>query len=362
MNNIIINYLLHGYLKTFLKVLLTFYCFGIILNLFEEIEFFKDTETSIFTPLYLTTLFIPGLLIQLLPFIIFVTSMKYIVDIRNNKNLLALKVFGYSNFKIFITFALTSFFLGWIVLFFLNPITSIMSKYYEQTKGQYSKDIDHLATFNKNGLWIKENLSEGQRIISASNDGINKLKNLIIFNFDENYILKEKIFSKSANIESNNWILTEVSILEIDNGIRQQKKLDKITINSIYNYEKITSLFKNFDTLSFLDLAINYEKFIKEGYNKIFLNYSLHSMLSMPFFLFMMTALASILVLNRLKKTNNVKLIIIGIVACVIIFYLKDLSLALGKTNRISLVLATWMPILIIGIFSTIGILQINEK
>jgi len=362
MNNIIINYLLNGYLKTFLKVLLTFYCFGIILNLFEEIEFFKDTETSIFTPLFLTTLYIPGLLIQLLPFIIFVTSMKYIVDIRNNKNLLSLKVFGYSNFKIFITFALTSFFLGWIILFFLSPVTSIMSKYYEQTKGQYSKDIEHLATFNKNGLWIKENLSDGQRIISASNDGVNRLKNLIIFNFDDNYILKEKIFSKSANIESNNWILKDVSILEIKNDIRTQKKLDQITINSIYNYEKINSLFKNFDTLSFVDLAINYERFVQEGYNQIFLNYSLHSMLSMPFFLFMMTALASILVLNRLKKSNNVKLIIIGIVACVTIFYLKDLSLALGKTNRISLIFATWMPILIIGIFSSIGILQINEK
>ena len=99
MNNVIIKYLLSGYLKTFLKISLIFYCFGIMLNLFEEIEFFKNTDTSIFTPLYLTTLYIPGLLIQLLPFIIFVTSMKYIVDIRNNKNLLSLKVFGYSNFK-----------------------------------------------------------------------------------------------------------------------------------------------------------------------------------------------------------------------------------------------------------------------
>jgi lipopolysaccharide export system permease protein len=362
MNNIIIKYLLNGYLKTFLKVALIFYCFGIMLNLFEEIEFFKNTDTSIFTPLYLTTLYIPGLLIQLLPFIIFVTSMKYIVDIRNNKNLLSLKVFGFSNFKIFMTFSLTSFFLGWLILFFLNPITSVMSKYYEQTKGQYTRDIDHLATFNKNGLWIKENLSNGQRIISASNAGVNKLKNLIIFNFDENYNLKEKIFSKTADIKGNNWILKEVSILEIKDSGSIQKQLDEIIINSIYDYEKITSLFKNFDTLSFLDLIINYDKFIKDGYNKIFLNSSLHAMLSMPFFLFMMTGLASILVLNRLKKTNNVKLIIIGIVVCVIIFYLKDLSLALGKTNRISLVLATWMPILIIGIFSSIGILQINEK
>ena len=38
------------------------------------------------------------------------------------------------------------------------------------------RDIDHLATFNKNGLWIKENLVEGQRIISAKRDDA-KIKN-----------------------------------------------------------------------------------------------------------------------------------------------------------------------------------------
>ena len=42
-----------------------------------------------------------------------------------------------------------------------------MSKYYEKTKSNYSRDIDHLVTFNKNGLWIKENLENGGRIISA---------------------------------------------------------------------------------------------------------------------------------------------------------------------------------------------------
>ena len=362
MNNIIINYLLKGYIKTFFKIFLLFYCFGIILNLFEEIEFFKDTDASIFTPLILTSLYIPGLIIQLLPFIIFITCLKHIVDIRNNKDLLVLKILGYSNFKIFITFAMTSFFLGWMILFFLNPITSIMSKYYEKTKGDYSKDVEHLATFNKNGLWIKENLSDGQRIVSASNDGEDKLKNLIIFNFDKNYNLTEKIFSKSENIKNKKWILKDVSILKLDYGISSEVKLDKTIITSIYDYEKITSLFKNFDTLSFLDLILNYNEFIKKGYNSIFLDYSLHSMLSLPFFLFMMTALASIMSLYTLKKTNNVKLIIIGIICCVVIFYLKDLSLALGKTNRISLITATWMPIIIIGIFSSIGLLQINEK
>ena len=37
-----------------------------------------------------------------------------------------------------------------------------MSKYYEKTKSNYSRDIDHLVSFNKNGLWIKENLEENK--------------------------------------------------------------------------------------------------------------------------------------------------------------------------------------------------------
>ena len=362
MHNIIIIYLLKGFLKTFLKITLIFYCFGIILNLFEEIEFLKDTDASIITPLFLTTMFIPGLLIKLLPFIVFITSLKFISEIRNNKDLLTLKVLGYSNFKIFFLFAFTSFLLGWLILTVLNPVTSVMSKYYEKTKGEFSRDIDHLASFNKNGLWIKENMNDGQRIISASNNSKNQLQNLILFNFDKNYILKNKIFSKIADVETNQWVLRDVTILEVNEGIGTKKELDEMIINSLYDYEKITSLFKNFDTLSFLDLILNYNEYLEKGYNKVFLDQSLHSLLSLPFFLFIMTSLASILAFGTLKKSNNIKLIITGIIACVIVFYLKDLSLALGKTNRISLVFASWMPILIIGIFSSVGIIQINEK
>ena len=43
-------------------------------------------------------------------------------------------------------------------------------------------------------------------------------------------------------------------------------------------------------------------------------------------------------------------------------YYFKDLSLALGQTNRISLSLAVWIPVVALGLFSSIGVLQINEK
>ena len=111
------------------------------------------------------------MILKLLPFIIFLSSLKFLMDMRNNKDLLSIKIFGFSNLKIFLILAFTSFLLGWIILIFISPVTSSMSKYYEKTKSYYSKDIDHLVSFNRNGLWIKkENLKDGQRIISAKND------------------------------------------------------------------------------------------------------------------------------------------------------------------------------------------------
>ena len=73
---------------------------------------------------------------------------------------------------------------------------------------------------------------------------------------------------------------------------------------------------------------------INKGYNQEFLKQSLHSMMTLPFYLFMMTALASILTLHN-ENSENLNFIIIGLILSVIIYYLKDLSLALGKTDRI---------------------------
>ena len=114
--------------------------------------------------------------------------------------------------------------------------------------------------------------------------------------------------------------------------------------------------------MSFVDLAVNYNKLLDNGYSEPFLNQSLHSMLSMPFFLFLMTGLASILSMNTLKRSDNLKYIIIGLLITVIIFYFKDLSLALGQTNRIPLILSVWAPVIALSFFTLIGVLQINEK
>jgi len=72
--------------------------------------------------------------------------------------------------------------------------------------------------------------------------------------------------------------------------------------------------------------------------------------------------LAALFTIGSLKNKQNIYYVLISILTCVAIYYFKDLSIALGQTERISLVLSVWIPIIVISLFCLIGAMQINEK
>ena len=195
-----------GFLKIILNVILIFLCLGIVLNLFEEIEFFKDLDEDIILPFILTLMYVPNLLIQLMPFIIFIAAMWYLISIKSNTDLISLKTFGYSNLKVIAILSFTSLIFGVIILFTINPLTSSMIKYYEKTKAQYAKDIDHLVSINKNGVWIKEGEDNDFRIITAKEINEEFLRDITIYEIDNNYNIKRRIESEAANISDNIWL------------------------------------------------------------------------------------------------------------------------------------------------------------
>ena len=361
MNKILNEYLITGFVKIIINVFLIFICLGIIMNLFEEIEFFKDLDTGIGLPFVLTLMFIPNLIIKLLPFIVFIAAMWYIISIKSNTDFIALKVFGYSNLRIILILSLTAFFFGVLVLFAINPVTSAMIKYYEKTKAQYSKDIDHLVSINKNGVWIKEITENNFLITTAKKLEGKHLYDVTIYKLDEENNFIERIESEKVDISKNEWSLEKADIYSFIEG-KNDYNLDRISIKSNYNLEKLNSLYKNLDTISFFALLTEYKSLSEKGYSEKILNEKLNSFISLPIFLFLMVVLAAIFAVGNVSRSQNLYYILISIITCVVVYYFKDLSIALGQTNRISLTLSIWMPIIAISLFCSIGIIQVNEK
>ncbi len=362
MNKVINQYLMFGFLKIIFNVILIFLCLGIVLNLFEEIEFFKNLDKDIILPFILTLMYVPNLLIQLLPFIIFFAAMWYLVSIKSNTDLISLKTFGYSNLKVIAILSFTALIFGIIILFTINPLTSSMVKYYEKTKAQYAKDIDHLVTINKNGVWIKEGEDDDFRIVTAKEITGEFLRDITIYELDSNYNINRRIESEEANISDNIWIFDNAKILSFNSGDINEISEVNFKYYSIYNMNKLNSLYRNLDTISFINLITKKDTLISRGYSSEVLKEKIHTLISLPVFLFLMVLLAAIFTVGTNSRLQNIYYIFVSIIVCVLIYYFRDLSIAMGQTNRISLTLSIWMPTIAIGLFCSIGILQINEK
>ena len=85
MNKVIYSYIVKNYLKIVFNMTLIFFGVVILLNLFQEIEFFKDLDVGFQLPLTLTIMLAPNIVIKIFPFIIFFSAMWYLVSINNNK-------------------------------------------------------------------------------------------------------------------------------------------------------------------------------------------------------------------------------------------------------------------------------------
>jgi len=360
MNKIINQYLIIGFAKIAINTILIFLALGIILNLFEEIEFFKSLNQSLSLPFILSLSFVPTLILELLPFIIFLASVFFFLHLRSSKDLLTIKVFGYSNLKIISVVAFFAFAFGFFVLIVINPITSKLVKYYEIEKAQYARDVDHLISVNKNGVWIKEIDDLGYKIISAEKLKDNSLEKVSIYIFNKNNINLKRIEAESAVISNNPWKMKNVSIYDLINN--KQINLRSYEFETGKIFEKINSVYKNLNTISFIDLIKDYSLLNEKGYSERLLNEKINKFLSLPVFLFLMVILASIFTIGSIDKKQNFYYVIISIFTSVIIYYFKDLSFALGHTEKINLIFSVWIPIIAIGMFCSIGVIQINEK
>ena len=87
---VIIKYLTKEFLKVVLNITFIFVCLGFIVNLFEEINFFKDYQVGIQVPIYMSMLFVPNLVYNIFPFIILLSGIWFFLKIKKTDEIIAL--------------------------------------------------------------------------------------------------------------------------------------------------------------------------------------------------------------------------------------------------------------------------------
>ena len=360
------SFLINKYLaKEFIKIVINtsiiFFCLGFIMNIFEEINFFKDFNVTIVTPIILSLLFVPSLLNNFFPFVILLSGIWFFLKIKKTDELTSMNVSGMSNLSVIIIPSILSIILGIFFVTALNPITSLLVKKYETVKGNYEKEQDYLATVTVNGIWIKERGLKANYMIRASHLEKENLMGVTIYEFDKDNNFTRRIEADSANITSLKWVLKNITVINSD-GIMLAEPIKDPFYFSMYDIKKIKSLYSNLDTISFWDLEHEINLLKQRGYSTREMQVKLHRSLAFPFFLLSMVLLSSVFTVGARVKDNNWTYVFLAIISSVLIFFFNDFSAALGKTDKLPVELSVWMPIAIIFVFSFVGIIHANQK
>ena len=358
---VINHYLSKEFLKIVINISLGFFCLGFIITLFEEINFFKDYSVGIDVPLILTSLFVPSLLYNMFPFVILLSGIWFFLKIKKTDEIIALRVSGLSNLSIIIIPSILSILLGIFFITSINPITSSLIKKYENIKGGYERDKEYLAAITVNGIWIKEKNLQKNNIIRASKLKDDKLLEVTIYRFDKNNNFISRVEAETANISSLNWDLNKVKIIDKEGNLIVGD-IENISYTSMYDIKKIKSLYSNLDTISFWSLENEIKLLEDRGYSTGEMRAKKQRAFAFPFFLLSMILLSGVFTLGIRFKENNWTYVFVAIISSVLIFYFNDFSAALGKTEKLPVELSVWMPILIIFIFSTVGLIHANQK
>ena len=358
------RYIINEYIKSLFVVIAVMLSIILLINLLDEFNFFKSKKDLKFIFFIIFTILkIPNLLINLFPFIVLFGGIVFYLKIYNHNEVISLRVMGYSNIQIILIPALTSFIIGYIIVFLIVPFSSSMLRYYESLRSEYN-ETKNLVFVNETGIWILDKNEKEKNIIRIEkiSKDFSVVNQITIYNYDSSNNFIKRIDATEGFIKDKNWQLNKVYIISTNKKNNNENYLNNYNYTSNVNISELKNVYKNTDTTSLLD--INKEMAILEdkGYSIIDLRIRYQKLISFPIYLLAMSILSGLMIINLGKTSNYLKYGSYGVIISVIIYFLNDLSITIAKSGIISVDFSVWIPIFLIILINLVGITQVNAK
>ena len=352
------KFLIKLFNNSFLKIFIIFFMIIFILNILEQVEFFKGANLNFFYIIFLSFLNTPSVVFEILPFIFLLSAQLFFIYLIDKNELEIFKYNGLDNIKIIKILSIYSFILGLAFVIIFYNISSVLKNSYLFIKNSYTNDDKYLAVITENGLWIKDEINNNINIVNANQVDNQFLLGVSITQFNNSFEILRVIKSNKIDISSASWIVYDPKILEMG----ETTSVDKLILLSNFDLKKINSLFSNLYSLTIFDLIKLKESYKSMNYSVVDLDSHLYKIISYPIYLVLITVFSAIIMLNIGYRKNTFFTITYGIFLSVIIYYVNYFLNILGTNEKIPLLLSIFLPLIILSIINFISIIKLNEK
>jgi lipopolysaccharide export system permease protein len=294
---------------------------------------------------------IPFLSQKVLPFaVLFGTMLTYVWLTRTNE-LIVTRAAGISAWQFLLPSLALALLLGGLMMTVFSPLSAATISRYEQMDAEYLRGQESLLAVSPGGLWLREGNAKRQFVIHATQVASSgaDLGDVIIFAFEGEDRFVERIDARKAVLKDGYWELTDVLVTRPDMSARQ---IDHMELPTDLTTHRIQDSFASPETMSFWELPAFIKSMQAAGFSALRHRIHWYSILSEPLLLAAMVLVAATFSLRLTRRGRLGLFLLAGLAAGFLLYFVSDVSLALGMSGSLPPLLSAWAPA---AIFAMLG-------
>ncbi|HMM14633.1 MAG TPA: LPS export ABC transporter permease LptG [Parvibaculum sp.] len=295
-----------------------------------------------------------------LPFAVLFGGMASFLRLTRNQELVVARAAGISAWQFLAPALSVAFAIGIFLVTVYNPVASTMSARYSQLEAKFLRGQTSLLAVSSNGLWLRQADPNGQSVVHAlriSERGL-RLEDVIILLYSRGDRFIGRIDAQGASLESGYWDIKDAWVTMADDQPRYFERYRQPTTLTI---TQVQESFADPDTISFWDLPHFIEMAEDAGFSALRYRLHLYDILSTPFLLCTMVLVGAIFSLRASRLGGLVQLVLGGVFAGFLLYFLSDLSLALGTTGVMPPFLAAWAPAIVAALLGLTVLFHLED-
>ncbi|MGF1456416.1 MAG: LPS export ABC transporter permease LptG [Alphaproteobacteria bacterium] len=309
----------------------------------------RDTISAA-TAIGLSLLKLPNIFEIAFPFTFLFGAMWTFTRLSRSNELVVARASGVSVWQFLAPALIISVSLGLFIIIFFNAASATMLARYKVLERTLLRGEQSTLQIGQSGLWLREVIEGDHRVVharnisDARNDEDLTLFTVLILEFDGSNRFARRIDAEDAELRDTTWHLGGAWVSPADG---QTKYHETLVLPTTLSPKRIQESFAKPETLTIWELSEFISAATDAGFAVNRHRFHWHALISKPFFLAAMVFVAATFSLRLSRMGGVVHLVVAGVVAAFALFFISDVTGALGQSGVVPPALAAWAPTMV---------------
>ncbi len=296
-----------------------------------------------------------------MPFAILFGTMLAFWRLTRSNELVVARAAGVSVWGFLTPAILVALLVGVVAVTLFNPIAAAMEASYEKLDNRILRQTGDPLSLSHAGLWLRQNDAAGGQIIFHG-DKLTApellLRNVSVYFLNRLAEFTSRIEARAARLDGGFWVIEDGQRFRLG---EPPEPFGELRLPTSLTASKIEESLASPDAMSFWELPGFITLLEQSGFSAQRHRLHFNILLARPFLFCAMVLVAATFSLRMQRRGGAAMLIVSGVVAGFLLYFLSDIVFALGLSAKIPVLLAAWTPAGVSMIFGTSMLLHLED-